>query len=165
MSTGVAALARMARQTSTPERPGIMRSVTTRSGVQSLKTCRPSSGSFAVLTSYPCAESAARSTRVICGSSSITRILPGMPFFFQQEITSSGWGGIMHGGRKLSMVSDSRGAVHWLVGTMMAALTTAALVWLGANSTAAGMVFLVLVVWSSTQAGLWLALYIAVVCA
>ena len=63
------------------------------------------------------------------------------------------------------MVSDSRGAVHWLVGTMMAALTTAALVWLGANSTAAGMVFLVLVVWSSTQAGLWLALYIAVVCA
>jgi two-component system sensor histidine kinase KdpD len=39
------------------------------------------------------------------------------------------------------------------------------LVWLGANSTAAGMVFLVLVVWSSTQAGLWLSLYIAVLCA
>jgi two-component system sensor histidine kinase KdpD len=46
----------------------------------------------------------------------------------------------------------------------MAALTTLVLVWLGANSTAAGMVFLVLVVWSSTQAGLWLALYIAVLC-
>ena len=71
----------------------------------------------------------------------------------------------MHGGRKLSMVSDSRGAVHWLVGTTMAAATTAVLVWLGANSTAAGMAFLVLVVWSSTQAGLWLALYIAVLCA
>lgn len=63
------------------------------------------------------------------------------------------------------MVSDSRGVVHWIVGTMMAALSTLALVWLGANSTAAGLAFLVLVVWSSTQAGLWLALYIAVLCA
>jgi two-component system sensor histidine kinase KdpD len=63
------------------------------------------------------------------------------------------------------MVSDSRGAVHWLVGTLMAAVTTAALVWTGADSTAAGMVFLVLVVWSSTQAGIWLALYIALLCA
>jgi two-component system sensor histidine kinase KdpD len=88
-----------------------------------------------------------------------------MSFFFQQEITSSGLGGIMHGGGIASMVSDSRGAVHWFVGTTMAALTTAVLVWLGANSTAAGMAFLVLVVWSSTQAGLWLALYIAVLCA
>ena len=63
------------------------------------------------------------------------------------------------------MVSDSRGAVHWLVGATMAALTTSLLVWVGANSTAAGMAFLVLVVWSSTQAGIWLALYIAVLCA
>jgi two-component system sensor histidine kinase KdpD len=88
-----------------------------------------------------------------------------MSIFFQQEITSSGSGGIMHGGRIASMVSDSRGAIHWFVGTTMAAVTTAALVWLGANSTAAGMAFLVLVVWSSTQAGLWLALYIAILCA
>jgi two-component system sensor histidine kinase KdpD len=71
----------------------------------------------------------------------------------------------MHGERILGMVSDSRGIVHWGVGTAMAALTTLVLVWLGANSTAAGMVFLVLVVWSSTQAGLWLSLYIAVLCA
>ena len=63
------------------------------------------------------------------------------------------------------MVSDSRGIVHWFVGTTMAVTVTAALVWLGANSTAAGMVFLVLVVWSSTQAGIWLSLYIAVFCA
>jgi len=63
------------------------------------------------------------------------------------------------------MVSDSRGVVHWFVGTMIAVLTTLALVWIGANSTVAGMAFLVLVVWSSTQAGLWLALYIAVLCA
>jgi two-component system sensor histidine kinase KdpD len=48
---------------------------------------------------------------------------------------------------------------------MMAAGTTLGLVWVGANSTAAGMVFLVLVVWSSTQAGIWLSLYVAVLCA
>ena len=42
---------RMARQTSTPLRPGIMRSVMTRSGGQSRKRRRPSSGSLAVRTS------------------------------------------------------------------------------------------------------------------
>jgi two-component system sensor histidine kinase KdpD len=62
-------------------------------------------------------------------------------------------------------LSDSRGIVHWFVGTLMATATTLPLVWLGANSTTAGMVFLVLVVWSATQAGIWLALYIAVLCA
>jgi len=62
-------------------------------------------------------------------------------------------------------LADSRGIIHWFVGTMLAALTTWALVSVGANSTAAGMAYLVLVVWSSTQAGLWLALYIAVLCA
>jgi two-component system sensor histidine kinase KdpD len=62
-------------------------------------------------------------------------------------------------------LSDSRGPIHWLVGTLFAAATTALLVWLGANSTAAGMAFLVLVVWASTQAGIWLALYIAILCA
>jgi len=71
----------------------------------------------------------------------------------------------MHVGGMTSMVSDSRGIVHWLVGAFLTALTTAVLVWLGANATAAGMVFLVVVVWSSTQAGIWLALYIAVLCA
>jgi two-component system sensor histidine kinase KdpD len=62
------------------------------------------------------------------------------------------------------VVSDSRGLIHWLVGALITALTTAVLVFAGANSTAAGMVFLVVVVWSSTQAGIWLALYIAVLC-
>ena len=62
-------------------------------------------------------------------------------------------------------LSDSRGILHWLVGTLLAALATALLVWLGADSTAAGMVFLVLVVWSATQAGIGLSLYIAVLCA
>jgi len=62
-------------------------------------------------------------------------------------------------------LSDSRGVVHWLVATMMAVITTFVLVRLGANPTAAGMVYLVLVVWSSTQAGIWLSLYVAVICA
>jgi two-component system sensor histidine kinase KdpD len=56
-------------------------------------------------------------------------------------------------------------ALRWLVATLTAALMTVVLVYLGANSTAAGMVFLVLVVWSATQAGIWLALYVAVICA
>jgi two-component system sensor histidine kinase KdpD len=62
-------------------------------------------------------------------------------------------------------LSDSRGFIHWIVGALMTVATTLLLVWSGANSTAAGMVFLVLVVWASTQAGLWLSLYMAVLCA
>ncbi|MGA7341270.1 MAG: ATP-binding protein [Terracidiphilus sp.] len=62
-------------------------------------------------------------------------------------------------------LSDSRGIVHWLVATAMATATTFALVWLRANSTTAGMVFLVLVVWSATQAGIRLSIYIAALCA
>jgi len=62
-------------------------------------------------------------------------------------------------------LSDSRGIVHWFVATLMAVLTTLLLVWLGADSTAAGMVFVVLVVWTATQAGIWLSLYAAVLCA
>jgi two-component system sensor histidine kinase KdpD len=88
-----------------------------------------------------------------------------MAFFFHRHITSSGSGSMIHGGRNAKMVSDSRGIVHWLVGTMMAALTTLALVGLGVNSTTAGMVFLVLVVWFAAQAGILLALYVALLCA
>jgi two-component system, OmpR family, sensor histidine kinase KdpD len=62
-------------------------------------------------------------------------------------------------------LSDSRGLIHWFVASMMAVLTTLLLVWLGADSTAAGMVFVVVVVWSATQAGIWLSLYVAVLCA
>ncbi len=65
----------------------------------------------------------------------------------------------------LEGLSDSRGTIHWLVATLLAALTTLALVELRANSTTAGMVYLVLVVWSATQAGITLSLYIAALCA
>jgi len=62
-------------------------------------------------------------------------------------------------------LSNSRGMIHWVVGTLLAVLTTLMLVWLKVDSTAAGMVFVVLVVWSATQAGIWLSLYVAVLCA
>jgi two-component system sensor histidine kinase KdpD len=62
-------------------------------------------------------------------------------------------------------LSDSRGIVHWLVATAISTLTTLVLALADANSTTAGMVFLVLVVWSATQAGLALSLYIALLCA
>ena len=53
----------------------------------------------------------------------------------------------------------------WLAATAAAVLTTALLAWLHANSTTAGMVFLVLVVWWATQAGLVLSIYTAILCA
>jgi len=55
--------------------------------------------------------------------------------------------------------------LRWLAATAAAALITVALVWLHANSTVAGMVFLVLVVWSATRTEIALSLYIAVLCA
>ena len=56
-------------------------------------------------------------------------------------------------------------ALRGLAGTALAAAATAALVLPGASSTTAGLVFLVLVVWSATRAGKWLSLYIALLCA
>jgi two-component system sensor histidine kinase KdpD len=54
---------------------------------------------------------------------------------------------------------------RWVGTTLVAALATIALSWLGANSTTAGMAFLVLVVWFAAQAGILLAVYVAVLCA
>lgn len=55
--------------------------------------------------------------------------------------------------------------LRWALATGAAALTTFLLVWLGANSTTAGMVFLVLVVWWTTQSGAILSIYTGVLCA
>jgi two-component system, OmpR family, sensor histidine kinase KdpD len=59
----------------------------------------------------------------------------------------------------------SRTIARWIGATALAALATVILVTLGANSTMAGMAFLVLVVWSATQAGIGLSLYMAALCA
>jgi two-component system sensor histidine kinase KdpD len=61
--------------------------------------------------------------------------------------------------------SGSRRTFHWVMATLTAVVPTIVLVWTGANSTTAGMVFLVLVVWSAAQAGIWLSFYVAVLCA
>ena len=63
------------------------------------------------------------------------------------------------------MSLDSRRAFHWFMATISTLGTSALLVWSGANSTTAGMVFLVLVVWSAAQAGLWPSVYVAILCA
>lgn len=60
---------------------------------------------------------------------------------------------------------QSRETLKWVGATCAVALTTAALVWAGAGPTTAGMIFLVLVVWTATQAGLGPSLYAAVLCA
>lgn len=59
----------------------------------------------------------------------------------------------------------SRNAPQWILATLAAVFSTAMLVWLDADSTIAGMLFLLLVVWSASRAGIALSLYIAVLCA
>lgn len=65
----------------------------------------------------------------------------------------------------MKLGSEMQEAVRWFLATLAAALTTALLIWLGVSSTTAGMIFLVLVVLSATQSGIWLSLYMALVCA
>jgi two-component system sensor histidine kinase KdpD len=65
----------------------------------------------------------------------------------------------------MRLPSYARVIARWLAATLVAAATTSLLVWLGVNSTTAGMVFLVLVVWFAAQAGILLALYVALLCA
>src|ERR1700691_5291950 len=67
--------------------------------------------------------------------------------------------------RNMNDLSGSRRTFHWVMATLTAVGPTFVLVWSGANSTTAGMVFLVLVVWSAAQAGIWLSFYVAVLCA
>ena len=62
-------------------------------------------------------------------------------------------------------LSESQGIVHWVVATALTALTTVGLATLHANSTTAGMVFLALLVWVATQAGIRISLYVAALCA
>jgi two-component system, OmpR family, sensor histidine kinase KdpD len=55
--------------------------------------------------------------------------------------------------------------LRWLAATAAAVMITLVLVWLHANSATAGMVYLVLVVWSATREGIARSLYIALLCA
>jgi two-component system sensor histidine kinase KdpD len=68
-------------------------------------------------------------------------------------------------GKSMRVRAYSGHILRWFLATAAAMFTTFLLVWLGANSTTAGMVFLVLVVWSASQAGIALSLYMAALCA
>ncbi len=72
----------------------------------------------------------------------------------------------MHSVIKLKKgLSESQGILHWVVATVLTALTTVGLALLHANSTTAGMVFLAMLVWVATQAGIRISLYVAALCA
>jgi two-component system sensor histidine kinase KdpD len=68
-------------------------------------------------------------------------------------------------GKSMRIRAYSGYILRWSLATAAAMFTTLMLAWLGANSTTAGMVFLVLVVWSASQAGIILSLYMAALCA
>jgi two-component system sensor histidine kinase KdpD len=72
---------------------------------------------------------------------------------------------MIHMGGMMQLPSYTHVIARWLAATLVAVATTSLLVWLGVNSTTAGMVFLVLVVWFAAQAGILLALYVALLCA
>jgi two-component system sensor histidine kinase KdpD len=82
-------------------------------------------------------------------------------FFFPSEDYNIPLGGYDSKESKMNFRVAWRQTLRWLAATAGAALTTILLVWLGANSTTAAMVFLVLVVWCATQAGAVLSIYIA----
>lgn len=65
----------------------------------------------------------------------------------------------------MQLFSYSQRIARWCAATLVAVLATALMVWLGAGSTSAGMVFLLLVVWTATQTGIALSLYTALLCA
>ena len=56
-------------------------------------------------------------------------------------------------------------AAQWVAATISTVITTSLLVWVHAGPTTAGLIFLVLVVWTATQAGLAVSVYSALVCA
>jgi len=62
-------------------------------------------------------------------------------------------------------LSHSRLAVRWPAAASTVALATLLLVWVHASPITAGMVFLVLVVWSATRATVALSLFIDILCA
>src|SRR5579871_5959052 len=162
---GVDDVARMARQTSTPLSPGIIRSVITRSGGHSAKRRRPSSGSLAVRTSKACADKEARNTRVICGSSSMTRTRPGIFVVLPSEAYIIRAGGYHSDRDQMNLKSKVHHYMQWLGATLAAVLTTVGLAIAGVRATTAGMVFLMVVVVTASQADILISLYGALLCA
>jgi two-component system, OmpR family, sensor histidine kinase KdpD len=93
------------------------------------------------------------------------RILSGIGVLLHGKLTSSDRPGILSMELTMDLRKYTGMAIRWLIATLASVIVTALLAWLGATSTAAGMVYLVLVVWSATQAGIGLSLYVALLCA
>jgi two-component system sensor histidine kinase KdpD len=68
-------------------------------------------------------------------------------------------------GKYMSAKAYSWKILQWLAATAAAVLTTIVLAALGASSTTAGMLFLVLVVWLAARSGTALSIYAAILCA
>jgi two-component system, OmpR family, sensor histidine kinase KdpD len=66
---------------------------------------------------------------------------------------------------KMQIPGSAQRALKWAGASALAVAVAATLVWLHADSTTAGIVFLVLVVWTATQAGMRLSLYVTALCA
>lgn len=60
---------------------------------------------------------------------------------------------------------DWQNAGRWAGAVALTAMTTAVLVWTGVHASTAGLVFLVLVVWTAAETGIVLSLLIALLCA
>ena len=73
-------------------------------------------------------------------------------------------GGIIPTEPFMRLPVHSRKTANFLAATLFTVVITVLLVWVHANEVIAGMVFLVFVVWSGTQAGMAPSLYIAVLC-
>ena len=65
----------------------------------------------------------------------------------------------------MRLMPQPRDLARWFGATLAAILTTVGLALTGARATTAGMVFLLVVVWTATQAGIIISLYSAVLCA
>ena len=65
----------------------------------------------------------------------------------------------------MDLMPKARHYVQWLGATLAAGLTTVGLAMCGARATTAGMVFLMVVVVTATQAGIVISLYSALLCA
>ena len=65
----------------------------------------------------------------------------------------------------MRLIPQPQDLARWFGATLAAVLTTAVLAWSDARETTAGMVFLLVVVWTATQAGILISLYSAVLCA
>jgi two-component system sensor histidine kinase KdpD len=93
------------------------------------------------------------------------RILPGISSSSRNFHHLTAPGGMMRWGAMMSLLKQIQEPLRWLAVASIAMITAYLLVVLGANAVAAAMVFLVLVVWSATVAGLGLSLTIAILCA